>query len=263
MSDPVVLQVGADPGSIKNSFTGIRAVFPNVAIHTVISEDFLPFRMALCRRTEFQTPGLWEGPLVTFVQQWLTRISESIRQITAIDELPVDSPLTDRVEALNAHVARMVDKGESLESIANDPRATHGDLMLQPANPRTQTLTFDYTGNHPDFPQPTPGRFKDSSARVLITGLDLLVVEMTNSPSSNATRTVNRHDSALWIGWLADLYNVARFAATNSNPYVPEALQRSQYDSIWNADGAFDPKANQGDGQQGEQTSTSPATPTA
>lgn len=254
-ADPIILKVGADAGKLKSTFTGLRSQFPNMAIHKVISEEFCPFREALARRSEFATPGLWEGPIVTFTQSWLDKFCNSIRGITHKDELAADTPLKERQQALAKHVERMISE-ESLEDIASDPNATHGDLMLQPSSPRVQTLAFDWTGNDPNYPQPTPGRFKDPSARVLITALDVLVVEMTNSPSSNGSRTVIKNDSAMWISWLADMFNIAKNAATNRNPYVPEALQRGQYDHIWNADGGSDRLLSEGDGQQGEQLGT-------
>jgi hypothetical protein len=255
--DPEILQVSSAPGLLKNTFTGIRSTFPNVAIHKLISEEFLPFRKALCRRPEFQSVGLWEQPVVTFVQAYLTKIRNSIVEVTSKDEVAVDAPLAERQAALNAHVDRMINTAETLEDIARDPLASHGDLMMQPATPRVQPLTFNWSGNDADYPQPTPGRYQDPSARVLITGLDMCVVEMTNSPSSNASRTINRYDASIWIGWLADLYNVARHAATNQNPYIPEGLNRSQYDNIWNADGSKDTPLGSGDAQNGEQASTS------
>lgn len=230
---------------MKHTFTGIRTIFPNVAIHKLISEEFLPFRKALCRRPEFQTNGLWEQPLVTFVHSYLDKITKSIRGVTQKDEILSTAPLADRQKALELNISRMVND-ESIESIANDPASSHSDLMLQPATPRIQGLTFDFTGNDPDYPQPTPGRYQDPSARILITGLDICIVEMTNSPSSNASRTVIRNDAANWITWIADLYNVAAQAAVNVNPYIAEGLNRSQYDGIWNADGAADTKLSDG-----------------
>jgi len=250
--DPQVLKVTSEPGMVKNTFTGIRATFPNLAIHKLISEEFLPFRKALSRRPEFQTQGLWEGPLVTFVHQYLDRITNSIRQATHKDVSDVNTPLVDRVATLTGHVDRMIGT-EDLESIAQDFQATHSDQMLNPAMPRVQSLTFTWEGTDPDIPQPTPGRYKDASARVLMTGLDLWVVEMTNSPSSNAQRTINRNDAGIWITWMADLYNIATRAATDQTPYIPEALDRSQYDAIWNADGSKDTPVVDGAGGQGEQ----------
>lgn len=253
--DPVILNVSAAPGNLKHTFTGIRPVFPNLAIHKIISEEFTPFRAALCRRPEFQSNGLWEQPLVTFCHSYLTKIAGAIRDLTQKDEVSVTAPLTDRQKTLDDSIKRMIGS-ESLEAIAADSNSTHGDLFLQPATPRIQAITFDWTGIDPDVPQPTPGRFQDPSARVLITGLDVLIVEMTNSPSSNASRTIIRNDAAIWIAWIADLYNVVAQASVNRNPYIPEGLNRSQYDSIWNAAGASDTKLNDGNAQQAEQAKT-------
>ena len=244
MSDPQIFQAAATDGKMRHTFTGLNKAFPNVSIHEVIRDVVLPGRKELTRRPEFQSSTPWDDNICLFVHELLTAWSERIKAITYKPTQLPGTTLAERQQAQRDFIKKA--HGDSLETLAKDQAASHADQLLPTANPLSLTLTFDHTGADPDFPQPTPGRFADAMARSLITGMDLLVVEMTVSPSADHPRTVNVQDSARWLSSLADLWNLTDAAAQDRKPYIPTGVDRSQYDRLWNAAGQSDPNLSDG-----------------
>lgn len=251
--DPQVYTDEAQPGKIKHTFTGLRQQFPNQAIHSVILQRILPFRREMFLRPEFQQEQRWETNLVTLFQRGLTDISDAVKEYTDRNSASdVNKSLDERAKDLADFINKANAKDKSLETLAKDVAATHADEQTQPADQRIGSLHFDYTGNNPDYPQPTPGRMPNGSARVVVVGIDRLIVLMSNSHSADHPKTINEHDAAVFQSHLADLFNVIQRAGEVDTPYYPTSLRRSQLDGVFNADGAHDPDINDGSGQQGD-----------
>ena len=246
MSDPVIFQAAAADGNMRHTFTGLNKAFPNVSIHECIRDVVLPFRKELTRRREFQSAIPWDQNLELWTHEYLNTWSERIKVITYQPTIQNGATLEERRKNQLDFVAET--QGKSLEELASAPDASHADRLLPTANPLVLTLTFDHTGKDPDYPQPTPGRIADPMARALITGVDHLLVEMTLSPSADHPRTVNAQDAARWQSALVDLWKLTSVASGERRPYTPTGVDRSQYDGLWNADRAADPKLSDGPG---------------
>lgn len=252
-SDPVIYQDTAKPGTMRHTFTGVRPQFSNKAIHKIIESHILPLRRELLQRPEFRSDAMWTADLVTLVQQGLDTIAKEIKQYTyRTDDIVAGKSLDERLKRQQEYMTKANAKGTSLEALALDTEASHADEMTQPADQRIGALSFDWTGEDADYAQPTPGRIPNSGARVVIIGLDRLLVEMTVSNSADHPRSINEYDAATFQTQLADLFNVAAQAGSESNPYLPTGTRRSQLDQVWNADGTYDPTLMSGTGGAGE-----------
>lgn len=250
--DPSIFTAIAADGMMKNSFTMLRKTFPNRHIHVVIRENVFPFRIELARRPEFQSDVRWDEQLVLYSHLYLQNISDAIKRFTHRPVLRSDQPLQDRLNIQRDFIAAANDPSKTLEDLIAQGVPTHNDQVLQPATPFTHTLTFDETGNDPDFPQPTVGRYPDPKARILVYGLDRLVVNMSISPSADAVTTINENDAAIWQSWLVDAYQLVQRAGTTQTPYTPTGIRRSQLDNSWNADGKNDRPYSEGEGRHGD-----------
>jgi hypothetical protein len=249
-SDPTVFKEAAAPGKMRHTFTGIVSTFPNESIHVIIHK-IMAYRKELVKRREFQAETAWDDQLLLFVHSFLQNIGKEIDEVTYHRKWAPGTLLAERQKVQNEFREKAVSKTTTVEDLANMMEATHSDEMLVAASPVMYTVTFDYTGENADYPQPTPARIPNETARAFIVGLDHFVVSMTQSNSAWMPRTINQHEAAMFQAQLADLFKLAAIrGGTDSLPHIPTSVDRSQQDRLWNADGAFDPPLTSG-GLQG------------
>lgn len=247
--DPQIFQPAAEQGFMRNTFTGVRATFPNVDIHMIIREKILPFREELCRRPEFQSQVVWREALTLFCHQSLQAISDGIKMHTYRAVMTADQRLADRSRVQSDFIAAANSPNSLLEDLLANGIPSHRDQQMNPASPHINTITVDFSGEDPKYPQPSPGRYPDAKMRILVVGLDHLLVEMTNCPSADAPSMINPEDAAFWQSCLVDGYALVTRAGTIQTPYIPTGLGREQYDGIWNANRGFDRPIEDGSAQ--------------
>lgn len=254
-SDPVIWTPETEDGKVKHTFTGLRASFPNRAMHWVFMNRIAPLRIEMFSRPEKNTPAPWPEDLTTIAHVAIRETADDIRKLA--DEKSPDTvpPIADREKRLKDFIERANDEKVSIETLANDPEATHSDRILQAADERIAQVEFDFTGlQDPDWAQPTPARCQNRPLRALIISLDRLMVAMSRSPSADYQRTFHREDVARWIAILADLHLVVNEGGENQNPYFPTRITRGLLDETFNADGKMDPNVTDGGSQAGEAT---------
>ena len=254
-SDPIVWTPETDDGKVKHTFTGLRASFPNRAMHWVVMEGIVPFRVEMFSRPEKNTPAPWPEDLTTLAHMAIREIAEDMRRLADERSPDVVPPLADREQRLREFVDRANDPSVTVEALAKGPGATHTDRILQAADERIAQVEFDFTGKQdPDWAQPTPARVVNRPMRALIISLDRLIVAMSRSPSADYQRTFHRQDVARWVALLADLHLIVNEGGENKEPYYPTRITRSMLDGTYNADGSDDPLVTDGGSQAGEAT---------
>lgn len=252
--DPLIYVEAAQPGKMRHTFTGLRTTFPNLGIHYIIAKQVLPLRMLIVQ----QGAGKQEGPidvnLMTAIHDGLDNITQTLKTITFTGQGNLaNATLDTRRKAQTDFIGQSADCKYTVEQMANALGASFADALLQPVGINDPTVSFDFQGKDPDYPQPTPGRFPNNDIRMIIVGLDLITVYMSTMPSASMRRQINQEDNARLQAQFADLYAAASWGAQRSEPYNPTGTMRSQLDSVFNADGQFDPDMNEGDAQKGEQ----------
>lgn len=251
--DPLVFKEEAAAGRMRHTFTGLRATFPNLAVHYIIAKQVLPLRLSIVQQAVGQQDRHIDGTLMTHIHDGIDHITQTLKQVTyngQNDQAAMS--LEQRRKAQQAFIEKASDKGYTVEEMAKALGASFADSLLQPVGSNDPSLAFDWEGKDPDYPQPTPGRFPNSDLRMIIVGLDLITVYMTTMPSASIRRHINAEDNARLQTMFADLFGVVTWAGQRTEPYNPTGTARSQMDGVWNADGSKDPLLNEGDAQRGE-----------
>lgn len=261
--DPLIYKEASTPGRMRHTFTGLRTTFPNLGIHYVIAKQVLPLRILIVQ----QGAGKQEGPidvnLMTAIHDGVDNITKTLKTLTFTGQSNLaNADLATRRKAQADFISKSADAAYSVEKMAEDLGASFADALLQPVGINDPTVSFDFKGNDPDYPQPTPGRFPNNDIRMIIVGLDLITVYMTTMPSASMRRQINQEDNARLQAQFADLYAATSWGAQRSEPYNPTGTMRSQLDAVFNADGSFDPALNEGDAQKGEQARFASSTAT-
>lgn len=261
-ADPQVWTPETADGKMKHTFSGLRKSFANRSIHYIIEDKFEDFRAQLISRPEGKSNSPWTAPLATYAHNGLVAIQRAVQDVTHDAAYKTLPPLAERNKAEQDFVNRTKDKSTTLESLADDPKFAHSDEVLQPVDYRIASVHFDYTGqDNANMAQPTPARVKNTDLRALIIELDGLIVMMSQSPSADLPDMVNERDAAAWHAKLAQMFEIVRRAASKEEPHHPSGVTRAQLDDTFNADGAFDPAFNEGDGTAAEPTSGGASTP--
>ena len=252
--DPLIYQEASQPGKMRHTFTGLRTTFPNLGLHYVIAKQVLPLRVLIVQ----QGAGKQEGPidvnLMTAIHDGIDNISRTLKTLTFTGAGDLaNADLATRRKAQADFIGKSAAAEYTVEKMATDLGASFADALLQPVGINDPTVSFDFKGQDPDYPQPTPGRFPNNDIRMILVGLDLITVYMTTMPSASMRRQINQEDNARLQAQFADLYAATSWGAQRSEPYNPTGTMRSQLDGVFNADGSFDPQLNEGDAQKGEQ----------
>ncbi len=241
--------VGADPGKMKHTFTGLRTAFPNSRLHLFLASAYIPFRKELLRRKEVgnSSSGITE-PLRTKVLENLQFFMRQLQQYTAETGATSAATLDERIANRTKFMDAVLDKSMKLETLAEQSAATHTDQVLGASVSAINTLTFDYEGvSDRDMAQPTPDRVPSIAIRALIVGLDRLIVDMTNSHSAENQFTFVREDVTSWITRLSDMYHEFELYNTTEWPYLPTNMSLNEVEQRFNADGSFDIAVTEGD----------------
>jgi len=241
----------AAPGKMKHSYTGLRPDFPNLHIHDIINDPYKPGRRELVKRPSIGTTTSVDDDLLTYGMELVDAMVAKIRHYTLAPQIPAETTLKDRRQKRKEFIARAVAKNTDIEQFAAELQASHTDEQLEAAELRNWTISFDFTGADPKYPQPTPSRVPNDKIRGFIVALDAFVVRMTQSHSAHMDRGIIQQESAAWVTDLADILTYWR--AAFPTPFHPTNLELDELERVFNADASRDPAQNEGLPPQGDQ----------
>ena len=208
--------------------------FPNRGIHFIIAEA-LKFRKQLTVRAEFTSQSGWNDSLNGYMMEQLEKLCETVKRVTY-------SPSSD--DPATAKATRIAEAKDTIKTLADvfDGKSINSDDIVMPSGTLASEVPYDLSGNHLDYPQPTPDAVKNDFARMFIVGLDGFVVTATQLDSRTQPVTVNAMESAQLLNLLNELYAVCMVKGGEENrSETPTGLLPSQVSQTYNADAALDP----------------------
>lgn len=224
---------------MKHTFTGMVTEFPNRGIHFIIAET-LKFRKQLTVRREFTSQSGWNDSLNDYMKQELENLCLTIKRVTYSPSSP------DPATAKANRIAEAKDVTKTLLD-AFDGKSINSDDLVMPSGALDREVPYDLSGNHLDYPQPTPDVIKNDFARMFIVGLDNFVVTGTQLDSRTQPVTINAMESAQLLNLLNELYAVCIVKGGEENrSETPTGLLPSQVAGTFNADAALDPPEQAG-----------------
>jgi len=249
-------KVEADPGKMKHTLTGLRTEFKNLHVHLIMATCYKPFRQELMRRPEVGSESGMNEALRTMLFESLDCWRKSIQKYQSGEVLDPNITLEDRRSRRTDFAKEILEYDNDFEKISREKSATHTDRVLPPSTNTPESVTFDYTGlNDKDMAQPTPDRVQHPILRALLIGMDKIVVEMSRSHSADNEMTIISQEAVIWLTWISDLWRMVDDYDPNSYPFYPTATSLNERDTVWNADGEFDPNVSDGDAS-GERAGT-------
>ena len=221
---------------MKNTFTGTVLQFPNRGIHYMLAE-VMTLRKQCVLRDEFKSLTGWNDSLNEYLQTGLEKIAATVKRVCY-------SPSgVDPVEVRAQRIAQAKDTTTGLKEVF-DGKSINSDDIVMPNLPLTKEVSYDLTGVDPDYPQPTPDRIPNDTARAFVVGLDYLVVMATNLDSRTQPATISAFECAQLLAMLNELYALTELKGGEKNKSdAPTGVPMSVRPSTFNADGQYDPKA--------------------
>lgn len=222
-----------DAGTMRNTFTHMRTSFCNMGIWAIVT-DYLQFRVQLLDRNEFTSQTGWNDALNGYLKRELEKLAETVKRATySPSGSDPDSIREDRIADAKDTCRKLSD--------AFDGRSINADDLVMPSTSSEFHLNIDLSGQHPDHPQPTPGRIKNDWARNFITLLDTFAVKATNLDSASQPATINAPEAAQLLAYLNSAYAICHLKGGEANRSdVPTGLLPSEVPSTFNAGGEHD-----------------------
>ena len=217
-----------------NTFTGLMVALVNQGIALIVNET-MTFRKQLTQRSEFTGQSGWNDALNDYMQKNLERLRETISRVTY-------SPSgADPAVVKKNRRKQAADTSTTLKA-AFDSKSVNADDLVMPASVRARPLTFDFTGDDPNVPQPTPALLPNDFARAFVVGLDAFVVMATQLDSRPQPTTINKAESAQLVAALNSLYVICETKGGEANRIeIPTGILPSDFPSTFNNDGSHDP----------------------
>lgn len=220
---------------MKNTFTGMVKEVVNTGILFVIAE-VLGFRVQLTMRDEFKSQSGWNDSLNGYVMRRLEAIRQTVARVTY-------SPSESDPEATRIkRIQEAKDTSTTLAAAFGDESINNDDLVM-PVGAVPSELSYDLSGAHPDYPQPTAANIPNNHARALVTKLDQVVTTLTRLDSRTQPSTINAPESAQIQAMLGEAYAIAKEKGGEANRAdTPSGVTPSQEVATFNHDGSLDPE---------------------
>ena len=217
-----------------NTFTGMVTVFQNDGILAIVTET-LKFRVQLMLRREKVSQSGWNDGLNNYMIRSLEKIAGTVKAVTYNPQGP------DAEELRVARLAEAQDRNRTLGDAYLEYSNTHinSDDIVMPTSMVDHRVEIDLSGQHPDYPQPSPDVCPNDWFGLFVTKLDNFVVLATNCDSRTQPSTINAYESAQLQSDLMTLYAICLERGGEANRIeTPTGLLRSNYDDTYNADGS-------------------------
>jgi hypothetical protein len=235
---PVSSVVNPAPVPIKNSFSGLNAVFPNVGIHTLVAV-IIQFRKQLTVRPELKQQSGWNNELNVFMAQGLNKVDRHVRRIvynSASTEMkkvlnnpdPSGTQTTDHeIGPIGGKAAGQTALEETYADVTSNLKkefsdnAPDVDNVLPPPNGNRQ-IPYQLDGLDLNIPQLSELNCPNDYMRAFVQGLDNVVVQATRLDSRNDPNSIAKYENAMLHGLLSQLWTILEiFGGENNRVDVP------------------------------------------
>lgn len=184
------------PTQGTDTFADAITRFRNRSIHTYAAH-VLTMRQQILQDGEFGVQSGWDTATNDFIMEHLVRIDFLRRKITHNPEDTEIHTLEDRAKDLSI----------SLPDTTNETSPA-GDEVARPAG-REIDLPYKLDGTDPNIPALAEAvKLRNVDARLLVTGLDMHLVEATRLDSRFATYRITPRESLMLYGSLCELWDV-------------------------------------------------------
>lgn len=181
----------------QNSFSGAVMQIGNAQIHLLLAE-IINFRKQLTARPEFKSQSGWNDSLNAYMLSALQQIQGTLNDATY---KPNPTTIVGNASAAN-----------------NPPASGQGQTQPNTITPENVVLPssyqgnvrWDLSGNHADIPQVTPTTMPNDFARMFITMLDQLFVQLTRLDSRHQAFSITQYEGAMMNAIINQLFSLLK-----------------------------------------------------
>lgn len=240
---PTVYRVTADPGKLRNTRTGTRTAINNETLAEIYNERIAPFRREFIHRREFEAIAPWRANVTKMAITGINNIRKDVLAGVDRNEFDPTQSLADMQKQENDFRAKALNPETDFKALAEArPEAN----PLDPVRPQKHILRMDITGNSANEAQPTEGLLTNSYAQEFVTKLDMMVFDLSWCASSDLPDLIIPDDAFLLIKALGSLYGTIVKGSKRTSGFLPTQVFREDYDTLTNADGAYDHDHSEG-----------------